>query len=294
MASRRHGLLALACLLLPALAASAQCGAHPPVALKIDEAAVLREPRNGLRTPPLGFNTWNKFGCSVNASILTETADAFVRLGLRDLNYTWVNSDDCWMIKERNATTNAQVANRSKFPDGVRAVADYIHSLGLSMGLYTARAPTSCAGFAGSCRNEVNDVRQWAEWHVSYMKDDSCGHCRGNASDPASAAAGNIADYRAMQQAIDASGRPMVLTIEGGPNITEVHTGCCGQARRVGGDIEATWPSAMSLVDLGSGLWPFAHNGSLNTHGTDRGFFNDLDVRRDYSRTCLSPHSFTH
>lgn len=96
---------------------------------------------------------------------------------------------------------------------------------------------------------------------------DSCGTCRsGGPHGPV------VADYAAMQQAILDVGRPIVLTIEGGPDITVVYTGCCGNARRVGHDISANWLSMTSLIDIGSGLWPYAHNGSLGTAG---GFWNE-------------------
>jgi hypothetical protein len=99
------------------------------------------------------------------------------------------------------------------------------------------------------------------------VKDDWCGHC-GNDS--------NIADYRRTQDAINAANSSMVLTIEGAPNITQVYQGGHGNARRVGHDIKANWLSMTSLIDIGSGLWPYAHNGSKSTSGTES-FWNDLD-----------------
>ena len=100
------------------------------------------------------------------------------------------------------------------------------------------------------------------------MKDDSCGSCRDV-----------IDDYSTMQQAIWSVGRPITLTIEGGPDIKSVYTGCCGNARRVGHDISPRWNSMTSLIDVGSGLWPFAHNGSKSANGSNPGgFWNDLDM----------------
>jgi len=223
-----------------------------------------------IRVPPLGFNTWNKFGCSgISGAVLTGTADAFVELGLKDAGYEYINSDDCWMDQNRSdGGAGPQVPQAAKFPQGMRAVADYIHAKGLKLGLYTARAPHTCAGFAASCGREAVDVRQWANWTVDYMKDDSCGDCGRPVE----------VDYGVMQAAIRDGGRPMVLTIEGQPDIADVHTGCCGSARRVGHDIGPRWNSMTSLVDKGSGLWPYAHNGSLTTVEGGGGFFNDLDM----------------
>lgn len=221
-------------------------------------------------TPPLGFNTWNHFGCTgINASVLKMTADQFVELGLAKLGYTFVNSDDCWMLANRSDNgSGPQIPNPDKFPDGVAAVADYIHSKGLKLGLYTARANHTCAKFAASCMHERVDVAQWASWGVDYMKDDSCGTCRDV-----------VSDYSAMQQAIWSVGREITMTFEGMPNISEVYTGCCGNARRVGHDIRDKWLSMTSLIDIGSGLWPFAHNGSKSANTSNPGgFWNDLDM----------------
>jgi hypothetical protein len=85
-------------------------------------------------TPPMGFNTWNHFGCRVSAQVLMDTADAFVSLGLAKAGYTFINSDDCWMDANRSADTHQQVPQAAKFPNGMRPVADYIHSKGLKMG----------------------------------------------------------------------------------------------------------------------------------------------------------------
>jgi hypothetical protein len=231
-------------------------------------------PSSGLAsTPPMGFNTWNKFKCSISGAVLMEMANLFETLGLQAAGYEYINSDDCWMDLERAASPNGtlgagpQVPNATKFPQGMRAVADYIHGKGLKIGLYTARAPKTCAGFAGSCHYEHVDAAQWANWTIDYMKDDSCGGC-GSAED----------DYTVMQAAIRDVGSNMVLTIEGAPPIKDVYTGIAGNARRVGHDISPFWASMISLVDLGAGLWPYAHNGSLTTVKGGGGFWNDLDM----------------
>eukprot|EP00038_Savillea_parva_P019610 m.28089 g.28089 ORF g.28089 m.28089 type:complete len:758 (-) comp4481_c0_seq1:102-2375(-) len=234
-------------------------------------ASSTEQPKMAL-TPPLGFNTWNKFGCTgISAEVLMSTADDFINLGLDKVGYEYVNSDDCWMQATRaDNGAGPQIPNPQKFPNGMRVVADYIHSKGLKMGLYTARANQTCGKFAASCEHELVDIKQWANWTIDYMKDDSCGTCR--TTGPHGPV---IADYTAMQDAILQVGRPIVLTIEGGPDITQVYTGCCGNARRVGHDIAPEWLSMTSLIDIGSGLWPYAHNGSLGTAG---GFWNDLDM----------------
>src|SRR3954468_5803147 len=112
------------------------------------------------------------------------------------------------MLATRNAQ-GQQVANPEKFPNGFAAVTSFIHSLGLKSGLYTAKGPSTCDGFAASCNHETIDAAQWASWGIDYVKDDSCSTCPGRTDDQ---------DYGIMWQAIEDSGRPMVLTVEGDPD----------------------------------------------------------------------------
>ena len=111
----------------------------------------------GRTTPMLGFNTWNNFACKgISGKVLMDTADSFVALGLDKLGYNFINSDDCWMLKKRsNNGKGPMQPNPTKFPKGVKFVADYIHAKGLSMGLYTTRANRSCDGYAGLYRVAV-------------------------------------------------------------------------------------------------------------------------------------------
>lgn len=219
-------------------------------------------------TPPMAFNSWNLFGCNgINATILIDTAQAIVDTGLAAVGYEYVNSDDCWMLANRSVTGN-QIANPEKFPNGFAAVTAAIHALGLKSGLYTAKAPHTCAGFAASCGNEYIDAQQWADWNVDYLKDDSCGVCPNRTDNE---------DYQIMFAAIVATGREMVLTVEGSPDNTICSVqGGCGNAKRVGHDISPQFMSMLSLVDIGSGLWPFAHNATQNA--TAGGWYNDLDM----------------
>lgn len=179
------------------------------------------------KTPPLGFNTWNHFGCAgINATVLMRTADLMVSTGLHAAGYEYVNMDDCWMLPAQNRSNNGtgpQIPNPEKFPNGLQEVIDHVHSKGLKFGLYTARGHTTCGQFAASCMHEEVDAKQYAEWQVDYLKDDSCGSCRPE---------GPLADYAAMQQAIDATGRPIVLSIEGVPPVPNCSAGGHGNMRR--------------------------------------------------------------
>ena len=216
-------------------------------------------------TPMMGFNTWNLYQCAVDADILTSTAAAMVQTGLKDAGYTYVNSDDCWMSQNRS-TNGSQVPDPNKFPQGFKAVADFIHGLGMKAGLYTAKGPHTCQQRAASCNHEAQDAKSWASWGVDYVKDDSCSTCVGNS---------DMQDYHRMWLGIQSSGRPMVLTVEGSPPADVITHGGYGNAKRVGHDISPNWGSMISLVDIGAGLWPYAHNSQNKTYG---GWWNDLDI----------------
>ena len=143
--------------------------------LLVFAAAAVGATRAPARTPPLGFNTWVQFGMKTNDTILKDTAEAFVKLGLKDLGYLYVNSDDGWNGGREQDCPNgtrpdgtcpggkdlphSPMRASSGFPDGVRAVADHIHGLGLKLGLYTARHQRTCGNRAGSCMNELIDAQ---------------------------------------------------------------------------------------------------------------------------------------
>eukprot|EP00656_Telonema_subtile_P054528 TRINITY_DN8180_c0_g1_i3.p1 TRINITY_DN8180_c0_g1~~TRINITY_DN8180_c0_g1_i3.p1 ORF type:complete len:393 (-),score=65.03 TRINITY_DN8180_c0_g1_i3:99-1277(-) len=217
------------------------------------------------RTPPMGFNTWNLYRCSVDADILIKTAQYINSSGLKDVGYQYVNSDDCWMLANRTAD-GKQIADPAKFPQGFQGVTQAIHALGLKSGLYTAKGDHTCQKRAASCGHEVVDAKQWAEWGIDYVKDDSCSSC-GNKTDNEL--------YAGMWAAIQASGRPMVLTVEGNPDDALCSAGGLGNAKRVGHDISPHWDSMTSLVDIGADLWMWAHNSSDPKYG---GWWNDLDM----------------
>jgi alpha-galactosidase len=238
------------------------------------------EQESAARSPPMGWNSWDYFHCTVDESILLTTAKLLNSTGLAAAGYRYVNSDDCWMAMCRNphllnesaphskcdSYRGPQIPNPKKFPRGMQAVATDIHDLGLRFGLYTSASQLTCDGYAASCGFEEIDMQQWAQWGVDYVKEDACGICRPG---------GKIDDYAATQRAIAKTGRPMVLSIEGNPPFPIVADGRHGNSRRVGHDIQATWASMISLVDLGSGLWPYPHNGSRPGR---KSWWNDFDI----------------
>eukprot|EP01116_Phalansterium_solitarium_P024035 TRINITY_DN867_c0_g1_i1.p1 TRINITY_DN867_c0_g1~~TRINITY_DN867_c0_g1_i1.p1 ORF type:complete len:727 (+),score=197.67 TRINITY_DN867_c0_g1_i1:51-2183(+) len=232
-------------------------------------------------TPPMGWNSWNFYGCSVDEQALRSAAKAMNASGLQAVGYEYINSDDCWMLLNRSEAGQL-IPNPQKFPSGLQATIDYVHSLGLKFGLYTDAGSRTCAGFAGAYGHEAIDAWTYAQWELDYLKDDAC-----NIVDNC------LTDYSDMQLGLWASRRPMVLSVECQPPVEIVSQGGYGNMRRVGHDIQPSWKSMTSLVDQGSGLWPFAHNNS----GGWGGWWNDLDMievgNGEFSDVNLAQAHFT-
>ena len=124
------------------------------------------------RTPPMGWNSWNRFQCDVSDALVRQTADAMVSSGMRDAGYRYIVIDDCWQVsREANGTI---VADPQRFPNGMKALADYVHSKGLRFGLYSDAGSKTCQGRPGSNGYELEDARQYAAWGVDYLKYDWC------------------------------------------------------------------------------------------------------------------------
>jgi alpha-galactosidase len=123
---------------------------------------------NGLAlTPPMGWNSWNKFGCNVNEQVVRAAADAMVSSGMKDAGYQYIIIDDCWQVS-RDPAGNI-VADSSRFPAGIKALADYIHARGLKFGLYSDAGTKTCGGRPGSHDHEMQDAKQYAAWSVDYL-----------------------------------------------------------------------------------------------------------------------------
>lgn len=126
-------------------------------------------------TPPMGWNSWNTFGANINEQLIRETADTMIQEGLLDCGYEYLVIDDCWSLKERDAEGKL-VADPAKFPNGMKAVADYVHSKGLKFGMYSCAGNLTCAGYPGSFEHEFTDAETFAEWGVDFLKYDYCYH----------------------------------------------------------------------------------------------------------------------
>jgi alpha-galactosidase len=191
------------------------------------------------RTPPMGWNTWNKFACNVSERLIKETADAIVSSGMRDAGYRYVVIDDCWQVYRDTAGTI--VADPQRFPSGMKALADYIHSKGLLFGIYTDAGTATCQGRPGTHDHEEQDARTYASWGVDYVKEDWC-NARGLTAP---------AQYKKFHDALVATGRPIVLSIcEWGSNRPWDWAPGTGHLWRTTDDIGDNWASMLYNYDL--------------------------------------------
>jgi alpha-galactosidase len=166
---------------------------------------------NGVaRTPPMGWNTWNTFGCNINETLIRQMADAIVSTGLRDLGYKYVVVDDCWFNPNRDGQGNLQ-GDPQRFPSGMKALGDYLHARGLLFGIYQGPLDQTCAqyfdsypGSTGSLNHEYQDARQFAAWGVDYLKYDWCS--------PTGSISVQVVRLGIMRDALKAPGRPIVYS----------------------------------------------------------------------------------
>ncbi len=212
-------------------------------ALLLAAPAAARKAEGLALTPPMGWNSWNHYGCNIDETLIKRTADAIVASGLRDAGYVYVNLDDCWH-GERDAQGMIQ-PDPQRFPSGMKALGDYLHARGLKFGIYSDAGEKTCAGRPGSQGHEFQDARQYAAWGVDYVKYDWCNTGSGLAQrNPREA-------YSTMSRAITASGRPMILSIcEWGDNQPWLWGKEYGHLWRTTGDITNCWD-----CELGHGNW---------------------------------------
>ncbi len=253
----------LACLLvassaaLPAPAASAQTSAS--LAL----------------TPPMGWNSWNKFGCNVSDKLIREMADAMVSSGMQAAGYQYVNIDDCWQVS-RDASGTI-VADPTRFPAGMKALADYVHSKGLKLGLYTDAGTGTCEKRPGSLNHEEQDAKTYASWGIDYVKID---WCNSEGLDPE-------VQYAKFRDALAHSGRPIVFSICNWGVKTPWRWGpTTGNLWRTTGDINDTY-DRMTLIGFGqNGLEKFASPGHWND--PDMLEVGNGGMKRDEYRTHMA------
>nr|WP_167455005.1 NPCBM/NEW2 domain-containing protein [Amycolatopsis kentuckyensis] len=206
-------------------------------------------------TPPMGFNNWNTTGCAVDERLIRDTADIFVDKGLKAAGYEYVNVDDCWAEPERDADGRMQ-ANKARFPSGIKALADYVHSKGLKFGIYTSAGTLTCAKtMPGALDHEDVDAQTFADWGVDYLKYDNCN----NQGRPA------LERYTKMRDALKKTGRPIVYSLcEWGENKPWTWGADVGHLWRTTGDIKDNWAKMLQILKANAPLAPYAGPGHWN------------------------------
>ncbi|MBQ7783131.1 MAG: glycoside hydrolase family 27 protein [Oscillospiraceae bacterium] len=190
-------------------------------------------------TPPMGWNSWNTFSWNINAELIKTIADYMVSTGLKDEVYEYIVIDDCWSEKQR--VNGRLVPDKNKFPDGIKPVADYVHSKGLKFGMYSCAGTHTCAGYPGSFEHEFDDAETFAEWGVDYLKYDYC-------YKPSAADGANL--YKRMGMALRNCGRDIVFSACNWGN-DDVHSWIRESGAnlfRSTGDIQDNWESVKRLA----------------------------------------------
>lgn len=241
--------------------------------------------------PPLGWNSWNTFTWDINEQLIREAADTFVAEGYKDAGYEYIVIDDCWSLKERDAYGRL-VADPDKFPNGMKALADYIHSKGLKFGMYSCVGTHTCAGYPGSFEHEFQDAELLAEWGVDFLKYDYCFKPRH--------ISGELL-YKRMSLALKNCGRDILFSAcnWGEDNVYHWIRESGAHMYRSTGDIQDSWESikrlALSQLDKASFTGAYCHNdmdmlvvgmygGSNNGFiGSQIGGCNDVEYKTHYS-----------
>ena len=204
-------------------------------------------------TPPMGWNSWNKFGCDVNEKLIREIADAMVSSGMKSAGYQYVNVDDCWQVSRESDGTI--VADAKRFPNGIKKLAYYVHSKGLKFGLYTDAGRLTCQKRPGSFEHEFQDAKTYASWGVDYVKVD---WCNAEGLDPE-------VQYAKFRDALAQAGRPIVFSIcDWGVKAPWHWAPHIGNLWRTTGDIADNY-DRMSVIGFSqNGLEKFAGPGHWN------------------------------
>ncbi len=241
----------------PFLAKPGVIGEDTPLVTYIEPPALHPVPENGLaKTPPMGWNSWNLFQGRVDDQTVRTMADAMVSSGMRDAGYIYVNIDDTWE-GVRDAAGNLQPNH--KFPD-MKKLADYVHSKGLKLGIYSSPGPRTCASYPGSYGHEEQDAKQYAAWGIDYLKYDWCS-ARNIYKDEDLQPA-----YQKMGAALQATGRPILYSLceYGWGSVEKWGPQVGANAWRTTGDIRDEWSSMIGNIEKQVPTAPYAGPGHWN------------------------------
>jgi alpha-galactosidase len=229
--------------------------ALPPPRLPLPELHDVRD--NGLaRTPPMGWNSWNLFAGRIDDKTVREVADAMISSGMKKAGYVYINIDDTW---EAGRDAAGNITTNTKFPD-MKALADYVHSKGLKIGLYSSPGPNTCAGYEGTYGHEEQDAKTWAAWGFDYIKYDWCGAARIYKDEDMQAV------YQKMGDALLKTGRPIVYSLcqYGRANVWNWGSKVGGNLWRTTGDIQDRWASMENIGFKQIDIAPYIRVGHWN------------------------------
>jgi alpha-galactosidase len=223
------------------------------------------------QTPPMGWNSWNFFAERVTDKDIRGAADQLVATGMKDAGYIYVNIDDTW---EDKRDASGVLHTNSKFPD-MKALADYVHSKGLKIGIYSGPGTKTCGGFAASLGHEEQDAKMYAEWGFDYLKYDLCSFIpdvmqKQAPNDKAAQMKLMIAAYEKMGKALQAAsaktGRPIVFSLcqYGWDSVWEWAPALGGNLWRTTGDIDPHWDRIYAIASQQAGLEKYAGPGHWN------------------------------
>jgi alpha-galactosidase len=232
-------------------------GDEYPSLERIPVPAVHDVPYNGLaKTPPMGWNSWNLFGGQVDDKTVRGIADAMVTSGMRDAGYIYVNIDDTW---EGVRDAQGNLGSNKKFPD-MKALADYVHSKGLKLGIYSSPGPRTCAEYMGSYGHEAQDAKTFATWGIDYLKYDWCSAQMVYGENDLQPV------YQKMGEALLKSGRPIVYSLceYGDGKVEQWGAKTGGNLWRTTGDISDNWTSMMRNIEQQAPTAAYAVPGHWN------------------------------
>jgi len=224
---------------------------------RIEPPARHKVPYNGLaKTPPMGWNSWNKFAGRVDDATVRAIADAMASNGMKNAGYLYINIDDTW---EAGRNDKGEIQTNKKFPD-MKALADYVHKKGLRLGIYSSPGPNTCAGYEGSYGHEEQDAMTFAKWGIDYLKYDWCG-ARTLYTDEEMPAI-----YQKMGDALLKTGRPIVYSLcqYGRLDVWKWGAEVGGNLWRTTGDIRDTWDSMTNIGFRQNELAQYAKPGHWN------------------------------
>jgi alpha-galactosidase len=237
--------------------------------------------------PPMGWNSWNKFGCNVSEKLIKEMADAMVGSGMKDAGYNYIVIDDCWQIK-RDSAGNI-IPDPERFPAGMKALANYVHSKGLKLGIYSCAGSKTCQGRPGSRGYQFQDARQYADWDIDYLKYDWCFE---EGQDAHSA-------YKTMSDALKSTGKNIVFSIcEWGTSKPWEWGQGVGNLWRTTNDIidcfdsKVNWGGVgvLNIIDQQVDLWKYAGPGHWNDPDmleVGNGGMTEEEYRTHFSMWCM-------